>query len=227
MSPEGVWAGMGAAGTAAGVGASGVAAAGTAGAAAAAAPGVRVTVAASGAGLVPQAARASAPTAVGMARAALVDRIGGSAPQVGKPRVFSTKSSDASRTAHLLPRRGLLLLGVPAGQLAGGPAGGLDVAPVEVAQLHVVLEPDAVPEPVEPVRQHHDALAPDGDAGKLHRRLHLVAPVELELVGMRLGERVRLPGRGHRLVSVRRRPVHGRVPLPAPIRNRNGSWTDR
>src|SRR4051794_22834232 len=103
MSPEGVWAGMGAAGTAAGLGASGLAAAGTAGAAAPAAPGVRGTVAASGAGLVPQAARASAPTALAMARAALVGRIGGLAPPGGEPQVFSTKSPGESRTAHLLP----------------------------------------------------------------------------------------------------------------------------
>jgi hypothetical protein len=91
------------------------------------------------------------------------------------------------------------------GQALGGTTDGGDVALVEVTDLDTVGEGDPVAQPVETVGQDDLALRALGNAGvEVDRALHPVPDLQIELVGMGLGKRVRLPiGHGHSLPDER------------------------
>src|SRR3954454_5935582 len=74
----------------------------------------------------------------------------------------------------------------------------LDVAAVEIAELDTIGEQDAVALPVEPVRQDHLADGAGLGAVQLDDRANLVAHAQVELIGVRPGQRVRLPHRHFR-----------------------------
>src|SRR6056297_1025985 len=97
-----------------------------------------------------------------------------------------------ARTGRSRHPRGSALLG-RLGETLGGPSDRFDLALVEVTGLDAIGEQHPVALPVEPVGEDHLALGALGHAVQLHDRAHPVAHLEIELVGVRVGEGVRLP----------------------------------
>ena len=92
-------------------------------------------------------------------------------------------------------------------RLAARPVGSM-LAAVEIGHLGAVLEPHPVAQPVEPVGQDHLARCAGRHTGQVHGGPHRVAPVEVELIGVGLGEGVGLPG-GHTAAIVADRAAVG------------------
>ncbi len=90
-------------------------------------------------------------------------------------------------------RRWLRLLGGCLGEALGGLADRLDVATVEIADLRAVLEQHPVAQPLEAVGEDHLALGALGHAVHLLGGSHPVTHLQVELIGVRRGELVRLP----------------------------------
>ena len=67
---------------------------------------------------------------------------------------------------------------------------------VEVPALDAIVEKHPIALPIEPVGQQHPSLGARRHIGQVDRRHHSVSQAEVELIGMGLGEGVRLP-RGH------------------------------
>ncbi len=66
---------------------------------------------------------------------------------------------------------------------------------VEVAHLDAVGEQHPIPQPVETVGEYDLALGAGGHPVQINGAQHSVADAQVELVGVRLGEGVRLPER--------------------------------
>ena len=66
---------------------------------------------------------------------------------------------------------------------------------IEIAELHAVVEQHPVAQPVEPVGQQDATLGARRHAVQFGGALHAVADAQVELIGVRGGQGMRLPGR--------------------------------